>query len=43
MDIDCKACRNRKLTNGQFRITNGHIFVTNGQFIKLGMITIIDF
>jgi len=24
-------------------MTNGHIFVTNGQFIKLGMITIIDF
>ena len=41
--IDCKACRNRRLTNGQFRMTNGHIFVANGQFRKLGMITIIGF
>ena len=41
--IDCKACRNRRLTNGQFRMTNGHIFMTSGQFRKLGMITIIDF
>lgn len=31
------------MTNGQFRMTNGHIFMTNGQFVKLGMITIIDF
>lgn len=38
-----KRAWNRRLTNGQFRMTNGHIFVTNGQFIKLGMITIIDF
>ena len=31
------------LTIGQFEMTAGHIFMTNGQFIKLGMITIIDF
>lgn len=31
------------MTYGQFRMTYGHIFMTNGQFIKLGMITIIDF
>lgn len=47
-DLDKKGywlpvCRNRRLTNGQFKMTNGHIFVTNGQFRKLGMITIIDF
>lgn len=39
----CRAHRNRRLTIGQFGMTNGHIFVTNGQFIKSGMITIIDF
>lgn len=31
------------MTNDRFKMTNGHIFVTNGQFVKLGMITIIDF
>ena len=31
------------LTIGHIFVTNGHIFMTNGQFIKLGMITIIDF